>query len=598
MKFRKFLSVALALAMIFALSATVGTAFADGAPSESGGDGPVTETGAYRLWVNNEQFTDDHLTVQCGEGTATFDPAANVLTLDNAQITRGYEEDQLGTGILSFLDEELTIIVKGDCTITETGGDGIGSYDMDDEYQMVPHDFTVKGDGKLTITESEPWYGYGFYCTGSLTLDGVDIEIVSVASGVWANRSLTVQNSKLNVKCSTQFSGFVVNNGSAEFKNSEVYAESANGAGFLLGNDQDSSYLLVSSGDVTSKGKIGVASDTDNSTVSVTGGKLAIEGQDAAFSENFLTDVDQHILLGDGVEVTSGSVDGAAVTFASSSSHVHSYDEAVTDPTCTEQGFITHTCSCGDSYVDTYVDALGHDYEDAVTAPTCTERGYTTHTCSRCGDSYVDNYVDASGHTFGSDGKAEKCTVCGEKNPDYKPPVNFKDVVPGAYYADAVAWAVANGITTGTSATTFSPEDGCTRGQVVTFLWRTAGSPEPTGARNPFRDVKESDYFYKAVLWAVENEITVGTSANEFSPEDVCTRGQIVTFLWRANGKPSPAITKNPFLDVSTADYFHTAVLWAVEKKITLGTDATHFSPSDTCTRGQVVTFLYRDANS
>ena len=598
MKFRKFLSVALALAMIFALSATVGTAFADGAPSESGGDGPVTKTGAYRLWVNNEQLTDDHLTVQCGEGTATFDPAANVLTLDNAQITRGYEEDQLGTGILSFLDEELTIIVKGDCTITETGGDGIGSYDMDDEYQMVPHDFTVKGDGKLTITESEPWYGYGFYCTGSLTLDGVDIEIVSVASGVWANRSLTVQNSKLNVKCSTQFSGFVVNNGSAEFKNSEVYAESANGAGFLLGNDQDSSYLLVSSGDVTLKGKIGAASDTDNSTVSVTGGKLTIEGQDAAFSENFLTDVDQHILLGDGVEVTSGSVDGAAVTFASSSSHVHSYDEAVTDPTCTEQGFITHTCSCGDSYVDTYVDALGHDYEDAVTAPTCTERGYTTHTCSRCGDSYVDNYVDASGHTFGSDGKAEKCTVCGEKNPDYKPPVNFKDVVPGAYYADAVAWAVANGITTGTSATTFSPEDGCTRGQVVTFLWRTADSPEPTGARNPFRDVKESDYFYKAVLWAVENEITVGTSANEFSPEDVCTRGQIVTFLWRANGKPSPAITKNPFLDVSTADYFHTAVLWAVEKKITLGTDATHFSPSDTCTRGQVVTFLYRDANS
>ncbi|MBR7033321.1 MAG: S-layer homology domain-containing protein [Clostridia bacterium] len=595
MKFRKFLSVALALAMIFALSATVGTAFADGVPSESGGDGPVTETGAYRLWVNNEQFTDDHLTVQCGEGTATFDPAANVLTLDNAQITRGYEEDQLGTGILSFLDEELTIIVKGDCTITETGGDGIGSYDMDDEYQMVPHDFTVKGDGKLTITESEPWYGYGFYCTGSLTLDGVDIEIVSVASGVWANRSLTVQNSKLNVKCSTQFSGFVVNNGSAEFKNSEVYAESANGAGFLLGNDQDSSYLLVSSGDVTLKGKIGVASDTDNSTVSVTGGKLAIEGQDAAFSENFLTDVDQHIPLGDGVEVTSGSVDGAAVTFASSWSHVHSYDEAVTDPTCTEQGFITHTCSCGDSYVDTYVDALGHDYEDAVTAPTCTECGYTTHTCSRCGDSYVDNYVDASGHTFGSDGKAEKCTVCGEKNPDYKPPVNFKDVVPGAYYADAVAWAVANGITTGTSATKFSPDEGCTRGQVVTFPWRAAGSPEPTGAKNPFRDVKSGEYYYKAVLWAVEKGITTGTSATKFSPNDTCTRGQIVTFLWRAEGEPNPAKNTNPFKDVKSGDYFYTAVLWAVGKGVTTGTDAKHFSPSDTCTRAQVVTFLYRD---
>ncbi|MBQ6678326.1 MAG: S-layer homology domain-containing protein [Clostridia bacterium] len=320
----------------------------------------------------------------------------------------------------------------------------------------------------------------------------------------------------------------------------------------------------------------------------------------------------------------------------------HDYVETVTAPSCTVQGYSTYICTrCGESYVDSYVDALGHDYAEAVTAPTCTEQGYTTHTCSRCGEAYDDSFVDALGHSpaaavhenekaatctvdgsydevvyctvcgaelsretntvaalghdFGVDGNAEKCSVCGEKNPNYKPPVNFKDVKADAYYADAVAWAVAKGITTGTSATTFSPDEGCTRGQVVTFLWRAAGSPEPAGTKNPFRDVKSGDYFYEAVLWAVENGITTGTSTTTFSPDEVCTRGQIVTFQWRANGSPEPTNSKNPFSDVKSGDYFYRAVLWAVEREITLGTDANHFSPSDTCTRGQVVTFLYRD---
>ena len=173
-------------------------------------------------------------------------------------------------------------------------------------------------------------------------------------------------------------------------------------------------------------------------------------------------------------------------------------------------------------------------------------------------------------------------------------PAGFTDVTSSAFYSEPVAWAVANNITSGTSPATFSPDEGCTRGQVVTFLWRAAGSPEPAGSKNPFRDVKSDAYYYKAVLWAVQNEITSGTSATTFSPNDVCTRGQIVTFQWRANGLPTPKNTKNPFKDVKSSDYFYSAVLWAVENKITLGTDTTHFSPSDTCTRGQIVTFLYR----
>lgn len=150
-------------------------------------------------------------------------------------------------------------------------------------------------------------------------------------------------------------------------------------------------------------------------------------------------------------------------------------------------------------------------------------------------------------------------------------------------------------MTAGTSATTFGPNDGCTRAQVVTFLWRAAGQPEPTGSRNPFTDVSSSAYYYKAVLWAVENGITAGTSATTFSPDGTCTRAQIVTFLWRYEGMPAPASAGNSFVDVPTGAYYEKAVLWAAESNVTAGTSATTFSPDSTCTRAQVVTFLYRD---
>ena len=164
------------------------------------------------------------------------------------------------------------------------------------------------------------------------------------------------------------------------------------------------------------------------------------------------------------------------------------------------------------------------------------------------------------------------------------------------YYYDPVYWAFYHDpqITKGTSDTKFSPDAGCTRAQAVTFLWRAAGEPEPTSKDNPFVDVKESDYFYKAVLWAVEKGITTGTSATTFRPEQTCTRAQIVTFLWRNAGKPEPASSANPFIDVKDGDYFAKAVLWAVEDGITTGTSATTFRPENTCTRAQIVTFLYR----
>ena len=169
----------------------------------------------------------------------------------------------------------------------------------------------------------------------------------------------------------------------------------------------------------------------------------------------------------------------------------------------------------------------------------------------------------------------------------------FVDVAEGSYYEEAVDWAVKNGITTGTGNNYFTPDGICTRAQAVTFLWRVAGSPTPKTEAMPFEDVLDGSYYYEAVLWAVENGITVGTSATTFSPELTCSRAHIVTFLWRAANSPSVK-TDNPFTDVAADAYYIDAVLWAVKHKITVGTTLSTFSPDEGCTRAQIVTFLYR----
>lgn len=172
----------------------------------------------------------------------------------------------------------------------------------------------------------------------------------------------------------------------------------------------------------------------------------------------------------------------------------------------------------------------------------------------------------------------------------------FIDVPAGSYYEDAVIWAVDKGITTGTSATTFNPNGICTRAQAVTFLWRAAGSPAAKSAVMPFTDVKAGSYYYDAVLWAVEQGITKGTSDTMFSPDATCTRAQIVTFLWRSQKSPAAGMA-NPFADVAADTYYIDAVLWAVKHNITVGTTFSIFSPDEECTRAQIVTFLYRARN-
>lgn len=224
----------------------------------------------------------------------------------------------------------------------------------------------------------------------------------------------------------------------------------------------------------------------------------------------------------------------------------HKYTDTVYPASCTSTGRIEHVCTCGIKYTE-YLCELGHEFVDNI--------------CVRCG---------ASASTDG-----------------------FTDISSDKYYFDAVNWAVGNGITLGTTISTFSPNDVCTRAQIVTFLWRAAGRPVYNDGVLQFVDVPQSAYYYNAVKWAERNNITEGTDSTHFSPNATCTRAQIVTLLMRANRFTDDA-PKVDFVDVTDGSYYYKAVCWATKYGVTLGTDATHFSPNAGCTRAQVVTFLYR----
>ena len=235
------------------------------------------------------------------------------------------------------------------------------------------------------------------------------------------------------------------------------------------------------------------------------------------------------------------------------------------------------------------LDECEHKNTEVVNAKaaTCTEDGYTGDIyCSDCGEKIgTGEVIPALGHDF-VDGKCTRCDEVQVENP-------FTDVPEGSFYFDSVLWAVEQGITSGTTATTFTPDRNVTRAEAVTFLWRAKGSPEPTSTTNPFEDVPEGAYYYNAVLWAVENGITNGVSATRFGSMMECDRSQVVTFLWRAAGSPEASID-NPYADVDAGAFYYKAVLWATAEGVTTGIDEGVFGVSGACNRAQMVTFLYR----
>ena len=339
----------------------------------------------------------------------------------------------------------------------------------------------------------------------------------------------------------------------------------------------------------------------------------------------------QYILLPGEHTITATDADGKSETIKVTVNADHTPADAVREnevaATCTTVGSYDEVvycsvCKAEISRTQKTIEKIAHTPAAAVeenrVEATCTAAGSYDEVvyCSVCKAeiSRTQKTIDKLPHDFGNN--LEYCANgCGTKNPNYVPPYNpphkpsvkpnptpskpetlenpFVDVKKDDYYYDAVIWAVGKGIAKGVTDTTFQPNASCTRAEMVTFLYRAAGSPEPTNKVNPFTDVAEDSYYYKAVLWAVEKGIAKGTSETTFSPNDTCTRGQAVAFLYRyAN---SPAVSgSNSFADVSETAYYYDATLWAVSEKVTEGTSATTFFPNDLCTRGQIVTFLYR----
>lgn len=280
------------------------------------------------------------------------------------------------------------------------------------------------------------------------------------------------------------------------------------------------------------------------------------------------------------------------------------------EPTCTKDGVKARDCIRCEIREEAPIDHLGHEYVVEVVEPTCTARGYTSHYCPGCGDRFRTDYTDPLGHRYDAGVVIKEptltamgrilytCTGCGDTYQDMIPKlVNpFEDIQEGAYYFNAVIWAVNRGITTGIDETHFAPEQPCSRGQVVTFLWRSAGCPAPT-VENPFADVAVSAFYHDAVLWAYGQGITTGMDSTHFAPDETCSRAQVVTFLHRFRGTPEAA-REISFPDVKPGSYYFHAVRWAASTGITVGMDGGCFCPEQTCTRGQIVTFLHRDTKN
>ncbi len=289
----------------------------------------------------------------------------------------------------------------------------------------------------------------------------------------------------------------------------------------------------------------------------------------------------------------------------------HSYETAVTAPTCTEMGYTTYTCACGESYKSDYVLPTGHSHEAVVTAPTCTEQGYTTYTC-HCGDSYVSDYVDALGHSYGEwtvtvqetcteDGEELcVCAVCGDEQTRaiaaYCPSESYADLEADAWYHEGVCYVLRNGLMKGKAEDVFAPGANLNRAELVTVLYRLAGEPSVEGLENPFEDVSEGTWYTDAVIWAASEGIVNGVSTTHFAPGQDITREQIAAILYRyAKAEPVDEDYIGGFSDVDTVSgYAVEAMNWAVANGLINGVGNNTLAPSATANRAQIATILMR----
>ena len=570
----------------------------------------------YPVWVGGVQVDASNAGDVLGDGTVVFTPAAGSepakLTLFNADVTgtslSKYPDDNYG--IYSEIDLTLEIHGKNTITAEDAVADAVscGIYMKDNIANLV-----IVGDGTLDVTAGKGDFSYAVRAN-KLKMQGGTVRAtageaswsaaISCGGFTMEGGTLEATSGKGRESYAVHTDKMTVLGGTVRATGGEASTESAAISTF--------DKLLVEGGTLEATAGKAKSSRAITAPMTVRGGTIRANGGEASDdSVAILSGV--FVMVGGTLEATSsegyrtygietGSMTVLGGAIRATAGDASSFCKGVFSNEFTMEG--GSLIALGGEAKESW----GADVNGAITGGTLTAIGQTSAFWGAPDPSgYADPAVTVNTEPTELGASAWNGTdKLGGLGNDIKyvkvaPHNPFSDVSEGQYYHEPVLWAVRHDpqITTGTSADRFSPNATCTRAQVVTFLWRAMGQPEPTLAVNPFTDVKEGQYYYRAVLWALEEGITTGTSADKFSPNTGCTRGQVVTFLHRAQGTPAPGSSVNPFTDVAAGQYYYDAVLWAVNHspQITNGTSATTFSPNATCTRGQIVTFLYRAMN-
>ena len=606
----------------------------------------VVDVTKYQVWVNGTQVTEANKDNVLQDNTAThsvvYAPAYGnnpaTLTLTNASI-KNQQTSQSGElpyilpcGIAA--KENLKVIVCGENNIIESAnGNAIRG----------EGDLTICGDGSLTLISHN----------NMVTLSVQDSHNLAVMGSV--KITATKKNSNNQLDGRTIAANDVTIQGNAnvtainETNNRAVYCSDklkVTDSATLTAQSKQNSYAIYTANGFTYPGHIVKASKNSEGNEPDTiydPAKLTPEGNETAYKYVQVSPTSGTVITGIKLNKELSMKVGATetltpvftptepskktVTWTSGDKTVATVDQngkvtavgvgTATITVLTKDGGYTDTCtvtvsnpsSSSGSHTTYYpvntpakseggavaVSPKSASKGSAVTVTVTPESGYQVSSVQA---------VDKDGKkltlTDKGDGKysfvmpGSKVEVSASFAQVQKPeePSPYRDVSKDSYYYDAVQWASDKGITNGVSDGVFAPDWVCTRGQIVTFLWRSVGSPAPKTAEMPFADVAEDAYYAQAVLWAVENGITKGTSETTFSPDQTCTRAHAVAFLYRLAG--SPAVTGSSFQDVTADAYYNAAIAWAVQQGITKGTSETTFSPDEACTRAQIVTFLYR----
>ena len=601
----------------------------------------------YQVWVKDIQVTDANKDDILGDNSksVTYTPANGdtpaILTLSNAHITNNQTPPSGGMYYIApngiTAKEDLKINVIGTNTIESEHGNPINATKnlTISDSNTANNSLELKSKDNMTVLSLDYAGPYNLIISGSVNVKAIVETNVIAATSVSANKMIIQDNAKVTV----------INHG----KNMTIYCRDAlavKDSATLIAQSENNNHAVTVENGFTYPGHIIEASEKfDGSEFDTTYNPAKLNPGVNKDGYKYVKVRPTTAPVITGVELNKNSLSmktGATedltpvftptepsektVTWASSNEAVATVTKGkvtavgvgtATITVLTKDGGYTDTCTVTVSNPSS--SSGSHTTYYPVNTPEKSEGGsvVVSQKSASKGSAVTVTVTPESGYQVSSvqavdkDGKKLTLTDKGDGKYTFVMPASkvevsasfaqvqkpeeaspYRDVSKDSYYYDAVQWASDKGITNGVADGVFAPDWVCTRGQIVTFLWRSVGSPAPKTAEMPFADVAEDAYYAQAVLWAVENGITKGTSETTFSPDQTCTRAHAVAFLYRLAG--SPAVTGSSFQDVAADAYYNAAVAWAVQQGITNGTSETTFSPDETCTRAQIVTFLYR----